>query len=315
MLLKIFFIPVSLLVLVLILFPDTTLAQGIGIPCEGPDCNFCHFVTLANNIIAWLIGVLAVVFGVLVFIAGFGLVTSGGNPGKLEDAKKSLTNALIGLIVVLAAWLIVDTLLKATLPDGETDIGPWNQIDCSGGQTVGDPVVPTNNGGGTTESAGSGGVSGDGVCDITPLTTLTDAVALQMEAGQTVQYNNNANLQACAAKLVSRIGGRVTSAYRPQQYQTHFKEIHSKWCPAPRGQNLQNNTDTDCAALKSEIGAEMAKHGLNCAFPVASASNHTAGNAVDISPGGVAAPTDTCFTWYGSGDRVHYTLRSGCTCN
>lgn len=140
------FIPTLLLVVSAIVFiPDAAMAQATTttgfVPCEGAGCNFCHFVVLANNIIAWLIGVLAVVFGVMVFAAGIGLVTSGGNPGKLEDAKKSLTNALIGLIIVLAAWLIIDTLLKATLQTGP-NIAPWEQIQCSQSQLVGDAFVP-----------------------------------------------------------------------------------------------------------------------------------------------------------------------------
>jgi hypothetical protein len=45
--------------------------------------------------------------------AGVKLVTSGGNPGALQAAKDSFVNALIGLIIVFAAWLIVDTLMKA----------------------------------------------------------------------------------------------------------------------------------------------------------------------------------------------------------
>jgi hypothetical protein len=146
-LVQLLFIPTLLLVVSAVVFiPDAAMAQvdGVGgfVPCSGAGCNFCHFIVLANSIIAWLIGVLAVVFGVMVFAAGIGLVTSGGNPSKLSDAKKSLTNALIGLIIVLAAWLIVDTLLKATLEQtGPTSIGPWEQIQCSQSQLVGDAFV------------------------------------------------------------------------------------------------------------------------------------------------------------------------------
>ncbi len=304
------FLPiVALVIIVGSLIPDTTLAQGIGVPCDGPDCNFCHFITLANNVIAWLIGVLAVVFGAMIFAAGFGLVTSGGNPSKLEEAKKNMTNALIGIIIVLAAWLIVDTLLKATLPEGRTTVGPWNQVQCEQSQLVGDDYVPdpTTVGNGVGEVLG--GVSGDNICAVTPLTPITDSAAQQLESGSRVVFNNPV-LQACANKLVSRIGGTITSAYRPQAYQNHLKEIHTKWCT-----QLINNTDTDCSAIKNAVSAEFTNHQLNCGFPVANTSNHSSGNAVDISPGGVAAPADTCLTWYGNGDRVHYTLKSGCSCN
>lgn len=80
-------------------------------------------------------------------VAGFNLVTSGGNRSKLDDAKKKLSNALIGILIMFAAWLLVDTLMKATL---DQSFGPWNQISCEGGQAAYQQVAPgTASGGGS----------------------------------------------------------------------------------------------------------------------------------------------------------------------
>lgn len=117
----------------IILFPDTTFAQGImaGV-CEGTTCSACHIAVLANTLIDWLIGVILVLFAVLVVVAGFGLVTAQGNPAAVTDAKSKFTNAFIGLLIVLSAWIVVDTLMRA-LVGGSGEIqgfGPWSSIEC-----------------------------------------------------------------------------------------------------------------------------------------------------------------------------------------
>lgn len=41
-------------------------------------------------------------------IAGFGWMTSGGDPKKTQSAKDKLTNALVGFIIIFVAyWLIL----------------------------------------------------------------------------------------------------------------------------------------------------------------------------------------------------------------
>ena len=86
----------SVLILVLyIAAPDQVLAQTGSkfVTCDGffenpgGDCNFCHLVQMANQIITWLIGILFVLFAIVMAVAGFQLVTSGGNQSALDAAK------------------------------------------------------------------------------------------------------------------------------------------------------------------------------------------------------------------------------------
>jgi len=131
------------LVLALILLPDLVQAQTLGLTeslCEGPTCSACHFVELANRLIKWLIGIVVMLFAVLAVWAGFSLVTSGGNPSALQDAKSRFTNAFIGFLIVLSAWLIVDTLMRGIVNGTDGDItgyGPWSQIQCGTQSEVG----------------------------------------------------------------------------------------------------------------------------------------------------------------------------------
>jgi hypothetical protein len=105
---------------------------------------------MGNVIILWLFGLVGMVFAVMMMIAGFGLITSGGNTSALEAAKSKFVNAIIGLVIMMSAWLLVDTLMKRLLVGGSletvsTGWGPWNQLQCTL-QTVtleGRPGVPT----------------------------------------------------------------------------------------------------------------------------------------------------------------------------
>lgn len=104
------------------------------IPCEGTSCSFCHFLQMGNTIITWLIGMMFVIFAAVVVSAGWGLVTSGGNQAALSEAKEKFTNSIIGLLIVLSAWILVDTIMRGLLSGGQgviTGYGPWSRVECS----------------------------------------------------------------------------------------------------------------------------------------------------------------------------------------
>lgn len=131
------------------------------IPCNGPDCSACHVVQLGNNLIVLLVQLLSLAAIIMIVIAGFRLVMSGGNSEAWESAKKNFTNIIIGIILVMSAWLIVDTIMKALVVGNDggdlssgrsygqegpfNNFGPWNQLQC--------PVIDTSaSAGGTSES-------------------------------------------------------------------------------------------------------------------------------------------------------------------
>lgn len=108
--------------------------------CTGVDCNACHLINLMNIILDWLFGIMFIIFGFIIIVAGFELVTSGGNPGNKESAKKKLYNSLIGIIIVMAAWLIIDDLMRTIVGDNISGWGPWNKIECVTNLKPNDPA-------------------------------------------------------------------------------------------------------------------------------------------------------------------------------
>jgi D-alanyl-D-alanine carboxypeptidase/Type IV secretion system pilin len=118
--------------------------------CSGPDCTSCNVVDMLNGFIKWIIGFMLILCAVLVTVAGVRLVTSGGNSHTLDEAKGMLTNAIIGLIIIMAAWLMIDTLMRALIgPDGKISNGGdvsgwlyWSEVQC---QVVRIPTYNKNN--------------------------------------------------------------------------------------------------------------------------------------------------------------------------
>ena len=66
---------------------------------------------LAARIINVILGFLGIVVLGLILFSGFQWMTSGGDEKKIGDAKKRLTNAVIGLIIILAAWSLTRYLI------------------------------------------------------------------------------------------------------------------------------------------------------------------------------------------------------------
>ena len=108
--------------------------NGAGlVPCGGtgePACQTCHALGLVNSINSWLVGILSIVAAILFVIAGFKIVTAQGNPSVIKGAKDLIVNAAIGFAIVLAAWLLIDLLMKTLLDDSNGEIGPGNTIAC-----------------------------------------------------------------------------------------------------------------------------------------------------------------------------------------
>ena len=66
------------------------------------------------RIVQWALGLLALVAVVMIIVGGFQWMTAGGNEEKVEKAKKLISAAVIGLIIVLLAWAIVIFVIGVT---------------------------------------------------------------------------------------------------------------------------------------------------------------------------------------------------------
>jgi len=195
--------------------PETGVGAGGLVTCSGSYCNFCELIQTGNGILNWLFGIIFVIFAVLVFISGFKMVTAGmsGNYNSLGDTKKTLTNAIIGIIIIFAAWLIVDTLMKGIANGGQlTGLGMWNSID---DVNCGSQMVPQQ-GTGLAEQGPTGGVTpvtasagcrdlGNGTQECGARTISLLEQPRQGEVCTPIQGNANSDRQRCVT--IEPLGG------------------------------------------------------------------------------------------------------------
>lgn len=129
------YLPIALFSFLIVATP----AQAANLPLFNPDftivpeachscpCSFAGTLQLVQNVMNVMIA-----FGVLIIIlvivtAGFQFLMSASNPHGRENAKSTFVKAIIGFLVVISAWLVVDFIMK-TLYNDEGVFGPWNEI-------------------------------------------------------------------------------------------------------------------------------------------------------------------------------------------
>lgn len=119
----------SFLGLFLVSFSVAHAAASGLIPCgndvqEGivqDQCTFNDLVTLAQNVINYLIFKIAAPLGAVMFAyAGYTYITNGGNESKIQEAHTIFLSVFWGLVVALAAWLLVNFVLEFFLGTGSS---------------------------------------------------------------------------------------------------------------------------------------------------------------------------------------------------
>ncbi len=117
-------------VFVLLVLPFFVNAQGMPKQIVPETCNqpggcqsICDIVTLAQNVLNTGIFIAVVLSAILFAYAGFKLLTAGGNTEVYAQGKRIFGNVLIGLIIILAGWIVVDTLMRTFTGSGLTGAG------------------------------------------------------------------------------------------------------------------------------------------------------------------------------------------------
>ena len=67
------------------------------------------------DIIIIILGTLGTVFVVLIIIAGFQWMTASGDSEKVDEAKDRIKNSVIGIVIILASYAIVNFVIKVIL--------------------------------------------------------------------------------------------------------------------------------------------------------------------------------------------------------
>lgn len=247
-----------------------------AIPFFGPIVpdtgNLCApawgmVITVVNNLIE--LGItLAIVFvaPIMIAYAGFLMVVEPMSPGGHTKARGILLNTVVGIVVALAAWLIVDAVMAALTPNGRPFGENWATIISSNGapQCINIPATlnQTATGAGVTGVSANGSVytgplgqcgSGNTACSVSALRALGASVG-QANAMSCIAVTESSGNPNTPVYNTVHPGSNSTACGTFQIVQTTWKEYASGSCT-----NFSNCTNATCNAQVAQ--ALVSNHG------------------------------------------------------
>lgn len=139
------------------------------------------------------------------------ILLSGARPEWISTGKKIFWNTFIGVVIIYASWLVVNTLIQSFGPDRAK--GSWFRFTCPAG---GGPITP----GGPPPSA---------------LCSNPQALAGQYNASPTIK--NTPELDALISCVSSRLGSFI------DQSQIYTFEQSNRLCNYSRGNEVCGNCE------------------------------------------------------------------------
>ena len=91
---------------------DNNLANCDGIKGDANSNNLMETITVIINVIIGVIGFVAVV---VIILGGVQYTTSAGDPGKVKKAKDTILYGIVGLVIALLAYAIVNFVLSSLI--------------------------------------------------------------------------------------------------------------------------------------------------------------------------------------------------------
>ncbi len=103
------------------LFPllQTQAQVDLGLVINGTDLGTQTGLTqtdprtLTVRIITVSLGLLGILLTCIILYAGFKWMTAGGNEDDVTEAKKLISSAVIGLLIILSAWSITEFVFQS----------------------------------------------------------------------------------------------------------------------------------------------------------------------------------------------------------
>ena len=101
---------------------------------KSGSCSLNDFVRLFANVSQWILGIVGslallmfIYGGLMMIIAGVSTRAEGGKDKRINIGKDAIENAIIGLVIVFAAYMIIGFVFKATGVDPSQTA--WSKTD------------------------------------------------------------------------------------------------------------------------------------------------------------------------------------------
>ena len=74
-----------------------------------------NIIFFAGTLVNWLLGLTGIIFVLLIIYAGYQWMTAQGEEEPVKKAKATITNSVIGLIVILGAYAIYNFVIAVLI--------------------------------------------------------------------------------------------------------------------------------------------------------------------------------------------------------
>lgn len=95
------------------------------------NCDLCSLAQLGQNLGNFLLGVTIPAAALLFAWAGILYFSSRGNPGQIEKAHKVFRSVVIGFVIAVSAWVLVNTVMNMLIQGGDIKSWNWRELNCA----------------------------------------------------------------------------------------------------------------------------------------------------------------------------------------
>jgi hypothetical protein len=95
-------------------------APGLFSTSFCKDDAKCEFADILSSVIQLFLGLCGLIALGYIILGGYELITAQGNDKSVESGKKTLTNAIIGLVIIILSYVIVSIVINAAF--GRVDV-------------------------------------------------------------------------------------------------------------------------------------------------------------------------------------------------
>lgn len=113
------FVLASLIIYTPWFLPPAALAEGL-VPCDGSassKCELAQLLQLFDNVLSFLVTIGGILLVIIIILGGVYLASSRGNAAVQTKVRSLIVNAIIGYVLLLGAWFLVETFFNFFAPD------------------------------------------------------------------------------------------------------------------------------------------------------------------------------------------------------
>lgn len=108
-------------------------AEGL-VPCGpgvGNPCKFCDLYVLFKRIIDFAVYYLVFpITATMIVVGGLFIMTAAGSESRFSKGKEIATAAVVGLLIALTSWIIINTIIGGATGYYKIVGRPWNELQC-----------------------------------------------------------------------------------------------------------------------------------------------------------------------------------------